>query len=53
VLLFLFGFFCGLFFGVALVLLGVRGLALVSPVYTSCVRRGALRFFSQQNFTYL
>jgi len=29
---------------VLLVLLGFSGLALVVPVYTSCVLRGALRF---------
>jgi hypothetical protein len=50
-LLFLFGFFCGLFLGVLsvprvffVVFVGFFGLALVSPVYT-CVLMGALRFF--------
>jgi hypothetical protein len=53
-LLFLFGFFggcfCGLFFGVLLVSRGFccvsSGLALVSPVYTSCVLRGSLHILS-------
>jgi uncharacterized membrane protein YhaH (DUF805 family) len=49
---FLLGFCCSLFWGfssvsgvwVLLFLLGFCGLALVVPVYASCVRRGALRF---------
>ncbi len=33
------------FLGVVLVLGGCFGLALVSPMYTTCVLKGALRFF--------
>jgi hypothetical protein len=41
------GRFCGLFLDVALVFGGFFRLALVSPMYTTRVLRGSLRFFSQ------